>query len=157
MLRAIVNTLRRLPDRQRAAGGNDDPSAQASIWSWSQNLLERTEYQLLLAICILSAVYSFIYPDSFATRGNVANMSSVASILFVVAIGQTFALVVGGFDISVGANMGFVSIVSSLLMTEGGSVIEGVLAACWQERWSVALTEYWLRGLRSHHSSQRSA
>ena len=31
----------------------------------------------------------------------------------------------GGFDISVGANMGFVSIVASLLMTEGGSVIEG--------------------------------
>jgi ribose transport system permease protein len=67
-----------------------------------------------------------LYPDSFATRGNVANMSSVASILFVVAIGQTFALVVGGFDISVGANMGFVSIVAALLMTENGSVVEGV-------------------------------
>jgi ribose/xylose/arabinose/galactoside ABC-type transport system permease subunit len=126
MLRAIVNTLRRLLDRRQAAGGSDDFSAQASIWSQSRNLLDRTEYQLLFAICILSAVYSFIYPDSFATRGNVANMSSVASILFVVAIGQTFALVVGGFDISVGANMGFVSIVASLLMTEGGSVLEGV-------------------------------
>ena len=74
MLRVMVNTLRRLQDRRQAARGSDDPSAPASIWAQSQSLLDRTEYQLLFAICILSAVYSFIYPDSFATRGNVANI-----------------------------------------------------------------------------------
>ena len=126
MLKAIVNGLRHCIKRQQARDRKEDWPASVSISSVPTNLLDRTEYQLLLAICVLSAVCSFLYPDSFATRGNVANMSSVASILFVVAIGQTFALVVGGLDISVGANMGFVSIVAALLMTEGGSVVKGV-------------------------------
>jgi ribose/xylose/arabinose/galactoside ABC-type transport system permease subunit len=126
MLKVIVNSLRHGIEHQRAGDPKQEQPARTSIPSQPANLLHRTEYQLLLAICVISAVYSLLYPDSFATRGNVANMSSVASILFVVAIGQTFALVVGGFDISVGANMGFVSIVAALLMTENGSVVEGV-------------------------------
>lgn len=50
----------------------------------------------------------------------------MGGILFVAAIGQSFALIVGGFDISVAANMGFVSIVSALYMADGGSVTVGV-------------------------------
>jgi ribose/xylose/arabinose/galactoside ABC-type transport system permease subunit len=48
-------------------------------------------------------------------------------ILLVVSIGQSIALIVGGFDISVGATMGFVSIVASLWMVNGGSVASAVL------------------------------
>ena len=61
MLKVIVNSSAPLhQDRQQAARDrSDDPPAPASIPSQSANLLDRTEYQLLLAICILSAVYSF--------------------------------------------------------------------------------------------------
>ena len=78
----------------------------ASTW-----LLRRTELQLLLGVVALSAVYSLVYPASFPTLGNVTEMSRVGGILFVAAIAQSFALIVGGFDISVAANIGFVSIV----------------------------------------------
>jgi ribose/xylose/arabinose/galactoside ABC-type transport system permease subunit len=95
---------------------------RASTW-----LLRRTELQLLVGVLALFAVYSVLYPASFPTLGNLSEMSRVGGILFVAAIAQSFALIVGGFDISVAANMGFVSIVSALYMTEGGSVIVGVL------------------------------
>lgn len=78
-----------------------------------------TELQILLAILLLGAIFAGLYPDSFATYGTMMNMARVAGILLVVSIGQTFALIVGGFDISVGATMGLVSIVSSLLMVRG--------------------------------------
>lgn len=94
----------------------------ASTW-----LLRRTELQLLLGVVALSAVYSLLYPASFPTLGNVTEMSRVGGILFVAAIAQSFALIVGGFDISVAANMGFVSIVSALYMADGGSVVVGVI------------------------------
>ncbi len=73
------------------------------------------------------AFFAVTYPDSFATAGTLLNMSRVAAILLVVAVGQSFALIVGGFDISVGSNMGLVSIVISLFMVSGGSVPEAVL------------------------------
>jgi ribose/xylose/arabinose/galactoside ABC-type transport system permease subunit len=93
----------------------------ASTW-----VRRRTELQLLLGVIALSAVYSLLYPASFPTLANALEMSRVGGILFVAAIAQSFALIVGGFDISVAANMGFVSIVSALYMTEGGSVTAGV-------------------------------
>jgi ribose/xylose/arabinose/galactoside ABC-type transport system permease subunit len=86
----------------------------------------RTELQLLVGVLILSAVYSILYPASFPTIDNLVEMSRVGGILFVAAIAQSFALIVGGFDISVAANMGFVSIVAALCMTDGGSVPLGV-------------------------------
>jgi ribose/xylose/arabinose/galactoside ABC-type transport system permease subunit len=86
----------------------------------------RTELQLLVGVLILSAIYSILYPASFPTLDNVIEMSRVGGILFVAAIAQSFALIVGGFDISIAANMGFVSIVSALCMADGGSVPMGV-------------------------------
>jgi ribose transport system permease protein len=130
----LTNGMEQRPEiDQRATGDNihlrANLRAKLSRLLWPTTFFNRTEYQLLLAICVLGAIYSFLFPESFATSGNVANMVSVASILFVVAIGQTFALVVGGLDISVGANMGFVSIVAALFMTEGGSLLAGVAFA----------------------------
>lgn len=91
------------------------------------------ELQILLATLVLLVFFGTLYPDSFATAGTLTNMSRVAGILLVVSVGQSFALIVGGFDISVGATMGFVSIVISLLMVNGGvgvpaAAIVGVLA-----------------------------
>ena len=87
-----------------------------------------TELQIFLAIVILILIFATLFPDSFATYGTLMNMARVTGILLVVSIGQTFALVVGGFDISVGATMGLVSIVSSLLMVRGLDVWAAVPA-----------------------------
>ena len=90
-------------------------------------ILRSSEFQLLVGLVLLSVIFVLLYPDTFGTTQNVKNMSTVGGILLVVAIGQSMALLVGGFDLSVSANMGFVSIVASLHMTEGRSIIRAVL------------------------------
>jgi ribose/xylose/arabinose/galactoside ABC-type transport system permease subunit len=84
------------------------------------------EIQIFLAIIVLAVVFSFAFPDSFATSGTLLNMARVAGIMLVVSIGQSFALIVGGFDISVGATMGLVSVICALLMKRGVEVPEAV-------------------------------
>jgi ribose transport system permease protein len=86
------------------------------------DIARSTEAQILLAAAVLFALFSFLYPDSFFSTGTFMNMARVAGILLVVSLGQSFALIVGGFDISVGATMGLVSIVISLFMVHGGDV-----------------------------------
>jgi ribose/xylose/arabinose/galactoside ABC-type transport system permease subunit len=98
------------------------------LGSWRlANTSIRTELQLLFGVVALAAIYSVLYPQSFPTLDNLTEMARVGGILFVAAIAQSFALIVGGFDISIAANMGFVSIVSALWMTDGGSVVVGAL------------------------------
>ena len=70
--------------------------------------LRSAEFRLLCAFCLLSAAFSILYPATFPTAANVANMSRVAGVLFVVTAGQMCALLVGGFDLSVASNIGFV-------------------------------------------------
>jgi ribose transport system permease protein len=84
------------------------------------------EIQVLVSACVLFAIFAGFYPDSFATTGTMLNMSRVAAILLVVAVGQTFPLIAGGFDISVASTMGLVSIVISQWMVAGGSVLSAV-------------------------------
>jgi len=79
------------------------------------------ELQVLVGVVILAVVFSFAFPGSFATFGNVQNMATQASILLVITIAQTFALLVGGFDLSVGANMAFASTLGALAMTGYGT------------------------------------
>jgi ribose/xylose/arabinose/galactoside ABC-type transport system permease subunit len=84
------------------------------------------EIQIFFAIVLLAGIFSYTFPDSFATSGTLLNMARVAGILLVVSIGQSFALIVGGFDISVGATMGLVSVICALLMRNGVAVTEAV-------------------------------
>ena len=88
-----------------------------------------TEFQLLIGLFGLCAVFTVLYPDTFATTQNIKNMAVTASILLVVAIGQSLVLLIGGFDLSVSANMGFVSIVVALQMTGGRSIAASVVIA----------------------------
>ncbi len=82
--------------------------------------LYATELQLLVALAALFAVFAFVRPSSFATWSNADNMARVGAILMVIAIGEAFALIVGGFDISVAANAGFVSVVIALVANAHG-------------------------------------
>jgi ribose transport system permease protein len=89
------------------------------------------ELQILLAALGLGILFAVLYPDSFATTGTALNMARVAGILLVVAIAQSFALIVGGFDISVGATMGLTSVVAATLMVGGvdigWAIVAGIL------------------------------
>lgn len=117
-------------DDSRSAAEKADvlPTASSSRdeSSW-RSIMRSTEMQLLIGLALLSIVFVLRYPETFGTTQNMKNMSTVAGILLVVAIGQSMALLVGGFDLSVSANMGFVSIVASLQMSQGHSILRAVL------------------------------
>ena len=85
------------------------------------------QFQLLVGVIALAAFFTVLYPDRFATFRNFQNITRQGATLLVVAIGQSFALVQGGFDISVGAVMGLASTVGALVMIEYG-LIAGILA-----------------------------
>jgi ribose/xylose/arabinose/galactoside ABC-type transport system permease subunit len=112
--------------RQRAIAHT--PADPVRIGS-PMRFLSRTEWQLLGSIVLLAALFSLLFPESFWSAINFVNMGRVAGILLVAAIAQSFALIVGGFDISIGANMGFVGIVAALGMTNGMSVASAALVA----------------------------
>jgi ribose/xylose/arabinose/galactoside ABC-type transport system permease subunit len=90
--------------------------AQARDW---RRLLGE-ELHLVIGVVALIAIFTVLYPDTFATDSNVQNVARQAGILLAVAIGQAFALLVGGFDISVAANMGLSATVGALVMTDVG-------------------------------------
>jgi ribose transport system permease protein len=88
--------------------------------------------QLLVVVVLLVLIFSIFFPAQFATVSNLQNVTRQGAILLVVAIGQAFALIVGGFDISVGANMGFSGTVAALVMLSYGVVagaVAGLVAA----------------------------
>jgi ribose/xylose/arabinose/galactoside ABC-type transport system permease subunit len=86
-----------------------------------------TELGLIVALGVLCVFFSVKYPSSFPTQTNVENMAQVGGILLVVAIGQMFAILIGGFDLSVAATMGFVGVVAGLVMTEHGGLAPGIV------------------------------
>jgi ribose/xylose/arabinose/galactoside ABC-type transport system permease subunit len=102
-------------------------SSSATLSRLARRILGTGTFRLLLALALLSAVFSLAYPSTFATRGNLENMTRVGGILLVVAVGQMFALLIGGFDLSVAANMGFVSVVTALVMTDHGGLAPGIV------------------------------
>jgi ribose/xylose/arabinose/galactoside ABC-type transport system permease subunit len=78
-------------------------------------------------VVVVAAVFAFLYPEQFATLRNFENIARQGATLVVVAVGQTFALIVGGFDISVASAMGLASTVGALVMVEYGTGL-GILA-----------------------------
>jgi len=91
-------------------------------------LLRATNLQVLAGLAAVWLVFSLWQPGTFSTGGNTLNIARQGSVLVVVALAQMFALLIGGFDISVGANMGFSSVVASRMMIEHGGIAVGVVA-----------------------------
>jgi ribose/xylose/arabinose/galactoside ABC-type transport system permease subunit len=107
------------PEAPPALLGSDPAtSSEDQVRRARPGVLRGAELQLLLGTAILYAAFAIPYTAKFATGTNTLNMAEQGSILLVVALAQMFALLIGGFDISVAANMGFVSVVSALLMTD---------------------------------------
>ena len=92
----------------------------------------RTEIRLLLAVIALVLVFILMFPEQFGSARNAENITRHAAILLVVALGQMFALLVGGFDISVAATMGLSATVGTMVMIQSGTaagIAAGLLAA----------------------------
>lgn len=60
------------------------------------------KYGIMIAFIVISIIISFITPNFLSTR-NILNILRQSSIIGIMAIGTTFVVIGGGFDISVGS------------------------------------------------------
>jgi ribose transport system permease protein len=72
-----------------------------------------------MIICAGTLVFFSLFAKNFFTPSNAANIIRQASVLAIVAFGQTFAILIQGFDLSVGAVMGLTACLAAILMIKG--------------------------------------
>lgn len=87
----------------------------------SGGLLRRlllSDYFVFFLTIFFFVVASIVYPALLPTPQNIANQLQNIWPLLAVTIGQTFVLILGGIDLSVGAIMGITSVVGAILMAE---------------------------------------
>jgi ribose transport system permease protein len=75
----------------------------------------------LLALVLMFVVYALLSPN-FLTARNMTNVLVQASPLLILATGQTFALLMGGLDLSQGSIVSLVSVVTAAVMMKHGFV-----------------------------------
>jgi ribose transport system permease protein len=123
------------PRPARAVSLRGGGPSQASTPAPTTRLLTRlrhsrtTNLQLFVGVLLLYGFFAVFYASTWLTTDNTLNIARQGAILLVVALAQMFALLIGGFDISVGANMGFTGVVAALMMTQHGGVAIGVVTA----------------------------
>ncbi len=86
---------------------------------------------LMSTLIVALGAYAAVRQDAFLTQYNLRNLLLLTLPLALVAIGQTNALLVGGFDISVGGLMTMCVVTASFTMQPGSSwlaLIPGALA-----------------------------
>src|SRR5271169_350440 len=84
----------------------------------------------LLTLLLLCAVTALL-TERFLSPLNLTNILVQSSIMAVIAMGMTFVIVGGGFDLSVGSTAALAGCVASMVMLEAGiaaGAIAGVLA-----------------------------
>jgi ribose transport system permease protein len=77
----------------------------------------------LLLLCLVTALMT----DRFLSPLNLTNILVQSSIMVVIAMGMTFVIVGGGFDLSVGSTAALAGCVAALAMVKAG-IIAGVVA-----------------------------
>lgn len=112
------------------------PWSRPKIQATMAAFLKEGEASVLVALILISIILGFLNPR-FLTSYNLFSILRQSSIVGVVAMGQTLALISGGFDLSVGSVAGLAGIVSGAAIVELGlplpiCVILGILvgAAC---------------------------
>ncbi|MFD0682969.1 ABC transporter permease [Actinomadura fibrosa] len=83
---------------------------------------------LVAALVLLAVVGLVTEPDNFATSGNIVGILALAATIGVITVGQTFVIIGGGIDLSVGAVMALASVWATTVATQ--SYGPGVMALC---------------------------
>jgi len=82
----------------------------------------------LLGLVLVCIVLSILSPH-FPTLSNFFNISRQAAVITIIAIGETFVILTGGIDLSVGSLVTLTSCTMAIVMITTGSIPLGVLAA----------------------------
>ncbi len=82
---------------------------------------------LLGSLVAVLVVFSILDPR-FMTVGNIINISRQMSINMIIAVGMTFCMISGGFDLGVGSVGAMAGCVTGILMAATGQIILSILA-----------------------------
>ncbi len=74
-----------------------------------------------IALAVLFVALSLISPN-FCTSTNMTNILAQISFIALLALGETFVILTGGIDLSVGSVLGLSSMVGAIVMTSTGSI-----------------------------------
>jgi ribose/xylose/arabinose/galactoside ABC-type transport system permease subunit len=83
-------------------------------------LLERVRRYGIVAVFFGLIVILLVTLPQFRTTANLTNILQQNSVIGIIACGMTFAIISGGFDLSVGAGAALASVVGARLMIDAG-------------------------------------
>lgn len=86
-------------------------------------------YGALLVLGALIVGTSILAPDTFPTSDNAINILNQSALSAIIAMGLTFVLVTGEFDLSIGNTASLSGVVATTLMLKGGLGIAEALVA----------------------------
>ncbi|WP_136617243.1 MULTISPECIES: ABC transporter permease [Mesorhizobium] len=81
----------------------------------------------LLALLVLLWIVLSVATPSFASGNNIANLLRQGSMIAIMAVGQTFVIITGGIDLSVGAVVGFATVVVAMMINAGFPIWVAIL------------------------------
>ncbi len=85
-------------------------------------------YGTVMAAIVILGFFS-IFANNFMTAGNMFMLLRQMSILTIISLGFTFVMAAGGFDMSLGNNVGLVSIVFAIVLIKSGSFLLALIIA----------------------------
>jgi ribose transport system permease protein len=88
-----------------------------------QKLIGQAPLLTLAALCILTGLFT----DRFLSPLNLTNILVQSSIMAVIAMGMTFVIVGGGFDLSVGSTVALSGCIAAMVMVKAG-LVAGIAA-----------------------------
>lgn len=86
-----------------------------------QRLMSSSPAYMLIVLILLVLLFSGLKPDAFPTIATARNVSLDVSVLLVMAVGMTYVMVAGGFDLSIGSVLVFSGVVMAKVMIAMGS------------------------------------
>ena len=81
----------------------------------------------LLGLLALMWIVLAVSTKSFWTYNNIANLLRQGAMIAILSLGETFVIITAGIDLSVGAVVGFSSVIIALLLTSGFPVWAAIL------------------------------
>ena len=81
---------------------------------------------LLALLAVMWLVLAFS-TSSFWTYNNISNLLRQGSMIAILAMGETFVIITAGIDLSVGAVVGFTSVIVAWLLTHGFPIWASIL------------------------------
>ena len=83
--------------------------------------MSSSPFYMGVILAVLVAFFSFLHPATFASSYNIRNIFLDASVLLILAVGTTYIMIAGGFDLSIGSVLVFSGVVAAQAMLEFGS------------------------------------